>query len=130
MAKKKSLFDTEPERAAVRVVAHCAHDLCDHPAICSIYLKTGRANMCRFHYDQHFKIQADRNNHANGLHTVEQMRSYCRYALGKRRAPGTWWKAEALSKIAAGESRGLAAYEMATASVQRVADRIPGSDDE
>jgi signal transduction histidine kinase len=46
--------------------------------------------------------QADRNNRARGLNTVEQMRAYCREKFQVRKAPGTWWKAEALSKIAAG----------------------------
>ena len=62
-------------------------------------------------------------------HGVEAMQK-AREMLATRRAPGTWWKAEALSRIASGESRGLAAYDLASGSMEHVAEREPGSDDE
>ena len=62
------------EKEVARVVA-CAHDGCPVPAFCNIKLKTGRTNLCRHHYDQHFQIEADRANTAKGLNTVEEMRA-------------------------------------------------------
>jgi hypothetical protein len=60
-----------------RKVVSCAHDLCEHPAICRVKLEAGWADLCRHHYDFHAQRQANEFCAANGLITLEQKRAYC-----------------------------------------------------
>lgn len=61
----------------VRVIP-CAHELCQHSAICKVKLEQGWANLCRKHYDYHALRKAKEFCIENGLETADQMRAYCR----------------------------------------------------
>ena len=46
---------------------HCAHEYCGISAMCKIKTKTGWANLCWQHYDQHFERQAVDNLSKYGM---------------------------------------------------------------
>jgi hypothetical protein len=129
MAKKKSLFERS-ETSAVAIVVHCAHDVCNNPSIVNIKVRTGRANVCRFHYDQHFQIQADLANAERGLTTADQMRAWCKQKMWERKPPGNWWAHEVLQKVERRERVSVAAYELVKKVIGYTPVREPGSDDD
>ncbi len=82
VAKRK---EAEPKRHI-----QCAHEQCPHSAIVSMKLKTGRANLCRAHYEFHITQEAREVVESKGLITTEQKREYCRRNMPKfeAREPG------------------------------------------
>ena len=71
MAAKKNLPVTEYNPAP-----QCAYDGCGFSSYVRIKTKTGWANLCPLHYDQHFKRQADETCKRLGLKTPAEMREW------------------------------------------------------
>ena len=61
----------------------CAHESCQHRAVVKIQTPTGWANLCMFHYDEHYRIGALDYCDALGLHTIEQRREWVRGEVKK-----------------------------------------------
>lgn len=61
----------------------CAHESCQHRAIVKIQTITGWANLCNFHYQEHYRLQALDYCSALGLHTTEQRKAWMKGAIRK-----------------------------------------------
>lgn len=49
------------------VTIDCSHQGCNQPAMCKIQTRTGWANFCAFHYDRHFRDEANASLDKYGL---------------------------------------------------------------
>ena len=73
--KPKSQTSPEPLRI------ECAHESCQYRAIVKIHTLAGWANLCRFHYDQHYTDAARKRCELLGLNTVAQKREWVRQEM-------------------------------------------------
>lgn len=72
MARKRDLPVFQPSRNIV----DCAHEGCNSPAICKIKVSTTAwANLCDYHYNDHFTKKAKASCDAKGLTTTPQLRA-------------------------------------------------------
>ena len=59
----------------------CAHIACQQRAKVNIKTPTGRANLCTFHYDEHYRLKTLDTCAALGLHTSSQRREHAKSLL-------------------------------------------------
>jgi len=71
MAAKKPVFEEPQERHV-----DCAHMDCSKPSIARIKTRTGMANVCFKHYNQHFQEIAEETTERLGLKTPADCRKW------------------------------------------------------
>lgn len=59
----------------------CCHDECFTEAFCKVRIKTGWANFCQKHYDEHFLREAQTTCRKLGLITTSQKRAWVKERL-------------------------------------------------
>ena len=72
----KASHHDEPE-----LLIECAHIACQQRAKVNIKTPTGRANLCIFHYDEHYRLKALDTCATLGLHTTEDRRAWAKQQL-------------------------------------------------
>lgn len=74
-------------------------------------------------FDHAFSVE---RNTPHARECMEKIRD----TLSHPKPPGNWWAHEIMSKVAAGEHVGIAAYELAKSALRTEPEREPGQDDE
>ena len=113
--------ETKGRPAEPELTVECAHMECQHRAKVKIRTKTGWANLCMFHYDEHYRLKALATCEALGLHTTEQRREWTRNAIQKLVQKWT-------PNYGSDTDRVEAARRAAQEAIRR--GREPGEDDE
>jgi hypothetical protein len=83
----RKVIGKDKEKEADEPRVKCAHDSCFMSSTVKIQTRTGWANLCGRHYDEHFVKQAREYCAENGIHTLSQMKRFLKDKVIIRSVP-------------------------------------------